>query len=608
MPHAGTVCLKKGCQMSYKEYSIKEIIEKIARNEVYLPAIQRKFVWECDQIESLFDSIMRGYPIGTFLFWFVSGDEKHNYTFYKFIQEYHERDNFRHEIAPKPELRDEIIGVLDGQQRLSSMFTALQGTYAYKKPYGKWKNNKAFPKRKFYLNLLREDVQSDDEDFVYEFKFLTDEEAKKVDENHLWFLVREVLSWGKDPEKPTDEYYDDLLERSDLGDGVKAAIKQKQCRNLIKRMLRGLHRRLVVDELISYYNIEEQDLDEILDIFVRVNSGGTFLSKSDLLFSTIVANWQDAREEIEELLEAINKKGEGFRFDNDLVMRACLVLTDSPVLFKVKSFRKENMDRVMKGWGDIEASIERTVDLLVEFGFNGENLTSLNAVIPITYYLMKGGSTDEASKNELRKYLIHVLLKRTFGGQSDRVLSNIRGALNVLKMKSFSFEDMMQTTELPRDKTLGIVEKDIKEILEYRKGPYTFMVLSLLYPNLKFGQVRFHQDHIHPESAFTDAKLRRYGIPEENWEEWKMMKDQLPNLQLMEGQENKRKNKMPFDDWLDGNDSKGNPNVPDRDKFLDDNYIQRTVSFDFKDFERFFEARKQVLESRIRKLLLSQGR
>jgi hypothetical protein len=155
---------------------------------------------------------------------------------------------------------------------------------------------------------------------------------------------------------------------------------------------------------------------------------------------------------------------------------------------------------------------------------------------------------------------------------------------------------------------LGIVEEDIEEILEYRKGPYTFMVLSLLYPNLKLGQVKFHQDHIHPASAFTDAKLRRYGIPEENWKEWKMMKDQLPNLQLMEGQENKRKNKMPFDDWLGGNDSKGNPNVPDRDKFLDDNYIPRTVSFDLKDFERFFEARKQVLESRIRKLLLSQGR
>ena len=135
--------------MSYYQYKIKDIVEKIGRNDFYLPAIQRKFVWDCQQIESLFDSIMRGYPIGTFLFWFVSGENKNNYTFYKFIQEYHERDRSRNEIAPKPELKEEIIGVLDGQQRLGSMYVTLQGTYAYKKPHARWENDSAFPKRKF---------------------------------------------------------------------------------------------------------------------------------------------------------------------------------------------------------------------------------------------------------------------------------------------------------------------------------------------------------------------------------------------------------------------------------------------------------------------------
>lgn len=84
--------------MSYYQHKIKEIIEKIGRNDFYLPAIQRKFVWDCQQIESFFDSIMRGYPIGTFLFWFVAGENKNNYTFYKFIQEYHERDRSRNEF------------------------------------------------------------------------------------------------------------------------------------------------------------------------------------------------------------------------------------------------------------------------------------------------------------------------------------------------------------------------------------------------------------------------------------------------------------------------------------------------------------------------------
>ena len=98
-----------------------------------------------------------------------------------------------------------------------------------------------------------------------------------------------------------DEYYDNLLEQQDISDEVKDIIKEK--RGQIKKTLRILHQRLVLKELINYYKIEEQDLDNILDIFVRVNSGGTILSKSDLLFSTIVANWEQGREEIETFLE-----------------------------------------------------------------------------------------------------------------------------------------------------------------------------------------------------------------------------------------------------------------------------------------------------------------
>ncbi len=593
--------------MSYDQYSIKEMVERIGRHEVYLPAIQRKFVWDCDQIENLFDSIMRGYPIGTFLFWFVRGEGKNDYTFYKFIQGYHERDRCRNEVAPKPELKDEVIGVLDGQQRLGSMYIALQGTYQYKKPWARWENDGAFPTRKLNLNLLKPDMARDEDNFLYEFKFLPEKEAKRVDENHLWFSVRDVLLWGEDPE--IDEYYDGLLERNDLSDQTRQVIKRE--RGPIKKTLRILHQKLIIEELISYYKVEEPDLDKILDIFVRVNSGGTILSKSDLLFSTIVANWERARDEIETLLETVNKKGEGFKFDNDFVMRACLVLTDSPVLFKVRSFRKENIERIMNQWDSIRTSVERSVDLLAGFGFSGENLTSLMAVIPISYYLMKGGGTDDASRRELRKYLIHALLQQTFGGQGDQVLSNIRSALRreengayVLRQKSFSFEELIENVELPGNKTLKITPENVDEILGYRKGPYTFMVLSLLYPYLKLGQVRFHQDHIHPASLFTDAKLRSCGIVEEKWEVWRRMKDQLANLQLMEGTENESKNRTPFKEWLYGSDASGNANVPDIEKFLKDNYIARDAGLELKDFEDFFDKRAIRLREKIGKTLL----
>ena len=368
--------------MTYEYKSIKEIIDKIERNEIYLPAIQRKFVWDHEQIEKLFDSIMRSYPIGTFLFWFVRNPNIQNYVFYKFLRYYHEQNSYLNKPSSDPIAKEEIIGVLDGQQRLSSMYIALQGMYAYKKPYVRRDHPNAYPERKFFLNLLKEPEMKDGDDFWYDFQFLTEDESKQIDGNQLWFPVGKVLLWGKDPE--IDEYYDDLLLRSSIVDEIKEVIKAK--RKLIKQNLRILHQRIVLEKLISYFNVDKEDLEEILDIFVRVNSGGTILTKSDLLFSTIVSYWEDGRREIENLILEINKKGEGFRFDNDFIMRACLVLTDCPVLFKVKSFKKENIEKIRDNWEKVKKSIINTVDLLTEFGFNQDNLTSLNAVIPILRY------------------------------------------------------------------------------------------------------------------------------------------------------------------------------------------------------------------------------
>lgn len=571
----------------------------IVRNELYLPAIQRKFVWEPEQIERLFDSIVRGYPIGTFLFWFVRGEKKNDYTFYKFLLNYHDRDAYLNEIAPRPELRDEIIGVLDGQQRLSGLYIALQGTYAYKKPRARWDNDDAFPKRKFYLNLIYSPPEDQPNDMLYEFRFLTSSEAKEIDNEHLWFLVRDVLTWGDDPD--IDNYYDGLLESKHLTPQNKEIVKKRK--GQIKRSLRLLHQRLVLEELLSYFQIEDQELDNILDMFVRVNSGGTELTKSDLLFSTIVANWQDGREEIENFLEAINGRGSGFEFDNDFIMRCCLVLTDSPVLFKVDNFKKENIDKIMKHWKQIKSSISKTVDLLVTFGFSGETLTSQNAIIPIAYHFIKGG-TDKDSRPEIQKYLIHVLLKRTFGGQGDQVLSNLRESLRkkmdkefILADNQFSFAALLKT-KLPGNRSMRISDEDIQEILTYRKSPYSFIVLSFLYPNLKFGQVEFHQDHIHPDSFFTDSKLKKANIPESKWIHWQELKDTLPNLQIMEGRENESKRATAFSEWIINK-----ANVTDIDKFKMDNFIPDKVDLEFKHFDKFYEQRRVLLEKALRNII-----
>jgi len=133
--------------------TIKEIVDNIHSKKYFLPAIQREFVWSQSQIVRLFDSLMRDYTIGSFLFWGVEKKKVNDFQFYEFIRNYHERDNIHN---PKANVTGEesIISILDGQQRLTAFYIALKGSYAEKIPWKRWNNNEAYPKKKLYINLL----------------------------------------------------------------------------------------------------------------------------------------------------------------------------------------------------------------------------------------------------------------------------------------------------------------------------------------------------------------------------------------------------------------------------------------------------------------------
>src|SRR6187401_1023772 len=101
--------------------TIKAAINNVHTKKYLLPAIQREVVWDTDRIERLFDSLMRDYPIGSFLFWMVKRTRTGDYQFYEFVRDYHERDNSHN---PKAHVsgEDDITGILDGQQRLTALY------------------------------------------------------------------------------------------------------------------------------------------------------------------------------------------------------------------------------------------------------------------------------------------------------------------------------------------------------------------------------------------------------------------------------------------------------------------------------------------------------
>lgn len=572
--------------MAYEKKNIRAVIEEINSRKIYLPAIQRKYVWDDDQITRLMDSIMLGYPIGTFLFWKVRKSiiNKKEYSMYEFIKDFHERDVYKNPSAPQPfpigSDEETIWAVLDGQQRLTSLYIALQGSMSRKLPNKRWKNDDAFPIKELYLDLHSQ--RTDEEDISYEFKFLTQEEAKKQKDDKLWYLVKDILKYSQ------DELVKNLINPNGWASD-KVAMKN----------ISLLHTRLVGDEIINYFEVQTDSIDSVLDIFVRVNSGGTVLSKSDLLFSTIVSHWDKARDEIDKLLAEINKIGEGYKFSNDFIMRTCLYVLDMSVTLKVETFKKESVLKIKNNWENIRKTIKDTVDLLNEFGFNSENIISYVAVSPMVYYRFKGGNFDAESKSELRKYIVISQVRQVFGAATNSALTSIREALKAAPTDSFKMGNLLKV-RFTGERTLRYTSEEIDAMFDtYEIGAYTFMLLSLLYPNLKYSQKGFHQDHMHPYAGFEESKIANLKLPDGSIiddvrkDEWRRRRNTLANLQLLEGRENERKNATPLVDWIEVIANSENAK-----------YMPSDSSFELSHFEDFMDKRQKLMSDALKAILL----
>ena len=195
----------------------------------------------------------------------------------------------------------------------------------------------------------------------------------------------------------------------------------------------------------------------------------------------MVSHWDNARDEIDNLLSEINKKGEGFKFTNDFIMRTCIYVLDMSVTLKVETFKKESVLKIKDNWESIRKAIIDTVNLLIEFGFNSENITSYNAILPIIYYIFKGGNFEtKTNKNELRKYIVIAQLKQIFGVASNSALASIRETLKTTSVKSFSMSNLNKI-KFTGDKTLQYTQDEIDSMFdpsEKKKDEYTFMILS----------------------------------------------------------------------------------------------------------------------------------
>ncbi|QAY61396.1 DUF262 domain-containing protein [Microbacterium protaetiae] len=568
--------------------SIEEMLTAIHKREYLMPAIQREFVWGADQITKLVDSLMRGYPVGSFLLWDVKPETAQSYTFYEFLTNYHERDNPYAGKATVPS-GSGTTAVLDGQQRLTSLNIALYGSFAEKKKYAWWNSADAFPVMRLYLNLV-DDPDDEELGTKYDLRFLTDREAAPADgEADKWFRVGAVL---------------------DLANAGPAIMRELEQRGIAGsadafQRLYDLYEAVRVLKPMNYFLVTDQDADKVLEIFVRVNSGGTTLSYSDLLLSMATNQWQelDAREEVRSLVSEINSNaGRQFSFSKDVVLKTALTIADVDVRFKVTNFTQGNMARVEAAWPQIKGALLRAATLLQQFGYNERNLTANSVIVPVAHYLHLRGAgdsyldstADAADRLALQRWVTRSLVKRGIWGSGlDTLLTRIRDVLRTNSPNGFpvaAVEEAMAAV----GKSLAFDNAEIDELLNLKyAGQRTFSVLSVLYPGLDLSK-KFHEDHIFPKSRFTRKKLLDAGIPLDKIDDYLAAVNLLPNLQLLAGTANIEKQDSLPAEWIDT----AFPSEDKRATYLAENDLDG-LPLDLADFTSFFEERKQRIRTRL---------
>ena len=269
--------------MEYIPIRVSDIIRQVNR-DIYLPAIQREFVWGTDRIERLFDSIMADFPIGSFLYWRLEQKNKDEWPVYEFIRDF-DAEAPHNAPANMAGITKDITLVLDGQQRITSLYIGLKGSYRYL--YYRWR------KTQLYLNLLKPPVPNEDnpEELTYGFAFRESADPDG-DKPQLWYLVGRILDF-EDAEDAKADMKPQL-----------AGLTEEQRENANK-LIGRLHNRIHTTLVGNYYQEKSQDYDKVLQVFVRANSAGQPLEYSDLLLATATAKWEtlDARNEIHDFTD-----------------------------------------------------------------------------------------------------------------------------------------------------------------------------------------------------------------------------------------------------------------------------------------------------------------
>lgn len=565
----------------YKDATVRQLTRRIDEQDLFLPLIQRDVVWSKDQILFLIDSLLRGYPIGALLLWRTDTEVRAR----RFVAKY--RTGMRLGDFEVQSTRSRREYVLDGQQRLQALYIALYGSY-------------------------------DGEEVVIDL-LSTPESAAEYELRYA--LSFEPVGSASSPTKV--RIRDIAMSKQDLMPLVRstqAKIRQSSPDtsdadlDRVADVISRIQSVFIHQESLTYFTADPDEnasfanLDEVLEVFIRVNSGGTKLEMSDLLFAIVKSAWADAQDRFEEFLDELNAGGL-FTFDKDDLLRVALLLTGHGASYEISRLRGPAGDELVRvigeQWTNIQQTVRETLDFATERAQlrTQKILRSKNALMPLMSYLHRARAVrhrpTDKDKLAMQRWLYRVLLERQFGGQSVTLLNRCDQAVRAAADAGFPEVALLKELRLP-----PTLAND--SILDRGRGTTQESVLPTYIAYLQAGMappafaVRIsgnvpEVDHIVPRSWLR----KKYEVAGQNGDE---VINNVGNYRLLEKDENADKSDRLPDEYYASPEA--NAQFRHRHFIPSDVPLGSTLTLDI--YEGFVRARRRVLYERIREAVSTQ--
>jgi hypothetical protein len=468
--------------MSYKAETLFSLIGKV-NHSLFLPHIQRPFVWEEEQMLRLFDSLMRNYPIQTLLFWRTTDEIKAR----KFMQTI-DWDADLHDLYDKviSDEGKEKLFVLDGQQRLQSLYAMFNG--AVRDENGD---------REAWF-----DIVSGDPTAPAEMKFTL--EFSATSPGVTYYRLRDLL--GKDNQKNNNALAKEINGGLDAPLNEAPSIREERMERvrdntaqLVSLMREEKH--FWIQTLDGVAN--EYPYQRILEIFVRVNSGGTKLDASDLMFAAMKTEWDEIEEQIEECVNGLNSGG--LEFDKSVALK-CLVLAHGvgaelkPAKFNPGQQLNKDIE---KQWDRAEAAFQQLSDFIANDLkiYSHRLIRSYNSFVIIFDYLYHNPKPDPVNRALLKAYFYKSQLFNWFSSGTDSKLDSLHKVVGKHQAVGFPLQEvsaLFDKTQLTKDylhlPRLRSLLLNLIYVEKHGTGPF----------NVRFKDNLPQADHIYPRSALSN--------------------------------------------------------------------------------------------------------